>query len=592
MNKTVTVNIGGIVFHIDENAYERFKQYLESIRVHFTGSDGRDEIMQDIESRIAEMFQDRIKDQKQVITLSDVEEVTVLMGKPEQFGDEESGEKERTADATEIKVKRRLFRNPDDKLLGGVCSGIAAYFDLDPIWFRLAFAVAFFFGGSGLLLYLILWIVIPKAVTTADKLMMKGEPVTVSNIEKNVQEELEHLKKKVSGDRRVKSENIITRIFEAIGQLIKFIFIFLGKVIAVFFLLIGLVVGFAMFASLLAIFNVPGTQYPEIWNHVFPSGFQFGFALFSAALVIGIPFIMLAYFGARVLFNINKSSRTVNMSALGIWLAAVVICAILGFSIAKDFSEKQSIRKVISLAQPVSKTMVLKVDKNEDDEKSYNLWDEDEWNGGLRLSADKNELQSKDINLDIVASKTDSFELLQVCYARGSSKKEAADNATHMSYTFSQQDSVISFQQYFSIDRSEKFRAQKMQLVLKVPIGGVIYLDKSLHNFIYDIKNVENILDHDMLKHRWIMKEDGLHCMDCDGSESTVDDVMSIPEPPEPPGHGGGQVHISDKGVYIEGDDNAVVSIDSNGVVIHKDGKTKRFKKGNVHISVDEDKDW
>ena len=94
MNKTVTVNIGGIVFHIDENAYERFKQYLESIRVHFTGSDGRDEIMQDIESRIAEMFQDRIKDQKQVITLVDVEEVTVLMGRPEEFGDNELREKE------------------------------------------------------------------------------------------------------------------------------------------------------------------------------------------------------------------------------------------------------------------------------------------------------------------------------------------------------------------------------------------------------------------------------------------------------------------------------------------------------------------
>ena len=92
MNKTVTVNIGGIVFHIDENAYERFKQYLESIRVHFVGSDGRDEIMQDIESRIAEMFQERIKDQKQVITIIDVDEVTVIMGKPEEFGDGESKE--------------------------------------------------------------------------------------------------------------------------------------------------------------------------------------------------------------------------------------------------------------------------------------------------------------------------------------------------------------------------------------------------------------------------------------------------------------------------------------------------------------------
>src|SRR4051812_2641267 len=116
MNKTVTVNIGGIVFHIDENAYERFKQYLEAIRMHFTGSEGKDEIMQDIEARIAEMFQERIKDQKQVITLTDVDEVTVIMGKPEQFAD--VGEKD-TIDTDDhqpvVNVKRRLFRNPDDK---------------------------------------------------------------------------------------------------------------------------------------------------------------------------------------------------------------------------------------------------------------------------------------------------------------------------------------------------------------------------------------------------------------------------------------------------------------------------------------------
>src|SRR3954471_3802021 len=96
MNKTVTVNIGGIVFHIDENAYERFKQYLEAIRMHFTGSEGRDEIMQDIEARIAEMFQERITDVRQVVILSDVEEVMVIMGKPEQFAD--GGEKESAID--------------------------------------------------------------------------------------------------------------------------------------------------------------------------------------------------------------------------------------------------------------------------------------------------------------------------------------------------------------------------------------------------------------------------------------------------------------------------------------------------------------
>src|SRR5690349_12113363 len=141
MNKTVTVNIGGIVFHIDENAYERFKQYLEAIRVHFTGSEGRDEIMQDIEARIAEMFQEKIKEQKQVVTLADVEEVITVMGRPEQFsgtGESDGAEAEPSATTT-VNVKRRLYRNPDEKMIGGVASGISAYFDVDPVWIRLAF---------------------------------------------------------------------------------------------------------------------------------------------------------------------------------------------------------------------------------------------------------------------------------------------------------------------------------------------------------------------------------------------------------------------------------------------------------------------
>ena len=582
MNKTVTVNIGGIVFHIDENAYERFKQYLESIRVHFTGSDGRDEIMQDIESRIAEMFQDRIKDQKQVITLSDVEEVTAIMGKPEQFGDEESKEKE--IDSTEIKVKRRLFRNSDDKLLGGVCSGISEYFNIDPVWIRLAFAAAFFLGGSGFLLYLILWMVIPKAVTTADKLQMKGEPVTISNIEKNVQEELEHLKKRIGeGNQKKRNGNIITRVFEAIGQVFRLFFIFIGKLIAIFFIFIGLVICFAMFAYVLAIIKVPGTHYPEILNQIFPNGFKLGLALCAATLVVGMPFLMLAYYGARVVFNIKKSSRVVNLSALGLWIAAILLCTILGLRIARDFSEKQSLRKVINLAQPDSKTLVIKVNKSNTDEKEYDRWDENEWNGDLRLSLKDDELQSRDIALDIVESNTDSFELVQVCYARGASRKLAADHATHISYSFNQLDSVITFDPYFVISKDEKYRAQKMQLILRVPKGAKVYLDKSLRGFINDIKNVENIFDHDMLNHRWIMQKDGLHCLDCDGSESTVGEgFININ------GHKGGHVHISHNGVYIKGADDEVVSIDSNGVEVHKNGNTRKIKRKDSRNRIDE----
>src|SRR5689334_9884136 len=160
MNKTLTINLSGIVFHIDENAYDVFNAYIDSIRRHFASSEGKDEIMQDIEARIAEMFQLRVGENKQVITLRDVEEVTAAMGRPEQFGDEEA-EAAPDREAPIPGVKRRLFRSTDDEIIGGVCSGIAAYFGIDPVWLRLAFVLSVIFFGGGVLLYIILWIVIP-----------------------------------------------------------------------------------------------------------------------------------------------------------------------------------------------------------------------------------------------------------------------------------------------------------------------------------------------------------------------------------------------------------------------------------------------
>jgi len=200
MNKTYTINISGIIFHIDEFAFEKLKGYLNTIRSYFKDSEGREEIMTDIESRIAELFSGRINNAKQVVLMEDVDHMISIMGNPEVFknedgSDTESNFKDTSNNANTYSSKRkRIFRDGDDKVLGGVCSGVANYFDFDPIWIRLAFAVSFFFFGTGLLFYIILWIVIPEARTTAEKLEMRGEKVNINNIEKNFKDEMEGLK--------------------------------------------------------------------------------------------------------------------------------------------------------------------------------------------------------------------------------------------------------------------------------------------------------------------------------------------------------------------------------------------------------------
>ena len=580
MNKTLNVNIGGIVFHIDENAYERFKSYLESIRHHFTASEGRDEIMQDIEARIAEMFQDRVKD-KQVVTLQDVEEVTKLMGKPEQFGDEPDHEEPIAGEVPTGKIARRLYRNPDDKLVGGVCSGVAAYFDVDAVWVRLVFAVVCFpiffssFFGSGILLYILLWFIIPEASSTTEKLQMKGEPVNISSIEKNVTEEREQ---------KSKSGTFVSRFFSMLGQIIRFSFNLIGKLFAVFFLFIGVVISFAVFVSLLALLKIPGTHYPIIVDHIFPGGSYFGWGLLGAVLTIGIPFLMLAYFGAKMLFNVKKYSRGIGLTALSLWLLGVFLCAFIGVRTAREFSQKQNVSNVISLIQPASKKLNLEIASIEGERQNNRYWNDDDnsWEDDIRLSFQEDQLQSRNIKIDILKSPTDSFKLEELFYARGSSRKDAADHASRISYGINQSDSVLKFNPYFTIDKDEKYRAQKIQLVLYVPEGGVIYLDPTLKKYIYDIENNLNILDRDMLGRTWKMTGTGLICMDCTGKERTLGDRTfdySDDGDVDIKGPDGSRVRIDNNGVFIKGPQNETVRIDSNGVVIENNGKKKIIKK-------------
>ncbi|MFO7874377.1 MAG: PspC domain-containing protein [Bacteroidales bacterium] len=198
MKKTLTVNISGIVFHIDEDAYSRLSSYLERIKKHFAREEGSEEIISGIESRLAELFQGKKQDHRQVVDLSDVEEAIGQLGEPADISGEEEEEEQREESSHEAAYEpppKRLFRDPDNKYIGGVCGGLGAYFQIDPVWIRIIFLLTLFAYSFGLILYIILWIVIPKARTTADRLAMRGERVTLSNIERSIKEDLNEIKR-------------------------------------------------------------------------------------------------------------------------------------------------------------------------------------------------------------------------------------------------------------------------------------------------------------------------------------------------------------------------------------------------------------
>jgi len=206
MKKTLTVNISGIVFHIDEDAYFVLNDYLNSIRRHFAREKGGDEIFADIETRIAEMLGDRIGDKRQVVTLEDVQEVIGRIGQLDEFGEDFSeGNTHSNSESTYQQIPKRLYRDPDNTMIAGICGGLGAYFHTDPLWIRILFIVTAFAGfGTPILVYLVLWIAVPEAKTAAERLSMRGEPVNLSNIEDNIGQEINNLKNKFNNFTRGK----------------------------------------------------------------------------------------------------------------------------------------------------------------------------------------------------------------------------------------------------------------------------------------------------------------------------------------------------------------------------------------------------
>lgn len=204
MNKVLNINLGGYPFIIDEDAFAHLKSYIGALRRHFAKSEGCDEIIADIENRIAELLNENTST-KAIVTRLDIDQAIAIMGTPEDFiGDEyfdegmahHHGRKYRE---TGYKTGKRLFRNTDDKVIGGVCSGIAAYFGIDdPLWIRIGFAFFLITGGIAAPLYFILWAIIPGAKTTADRLAMRGEPINVSNIAKSIEDELDNLSETIT----------------------------------------------------------------------------------------------------------------------------------------------------------------------------------------------------------------------------------------------------------------------------------------------------------------------------------------------------------------------------------------------------------
>ncbi|NQT77479.1 MAG: PspC domain-containing protein [Bacteroidetes bacterium] len=521
MKKTLTINISGIIFHIDEDAYDKLNKYLDKLKSHFHSTLGKEEIIADIEGRMAELLQDKITDSKQVITVGDISDVIGMMGEPGEFDNETEEPHEAAAPASPHGPKR-LYRDPDGKMVGGVAAGLGAYFNLDPIWFRLAFLLIVFIGGSGLLIYFILWIALPEARSTAEKLAMKGESVNISNIEKSIKEEVSNLSDKLNDlTKKAKDsvkkknsydQNIFEQFLSLFITLIKVIFKIIVIVVGIVLLLTGISL---IIAVLFALFGWGG---PILLGHneviMLPLADFFGLLSISAGglailkigliLFLGIPLLMLIYNAFRMIFNIERV-RYLGITALNLWIAGLIITLFFSFRVAGDYRRQATFSKDLEIRQPISDTLFLSLNQEYADEFLYNSYDYIHAQE-MHLIVTQEGIFYEQVELVIEGSENSEYTLTQFTTARGRSVWSAKERAEATQWHFEQMNSQLVFDPFFTLGERENWYAQQVWLKLAVPVGKYVSIDKNME----EILRWGRYRPYKLAGKTWIMTEKGL----------------------------------------------------------------------------------
>jgi len=322
MKKTLTINLNGRVFNIDEDAYQLLDKYLRNLRIYFRKEEGSSEILADFEARIEELLGDRVRLGYTVITLSEVEKVIAQMGRPGDFGESEAEtpeEKSAGYNEEEHKTKKKFYRNPDDKMLAGLCSGLAAYFGWNVVVVRLIAVILIPISSLWIVLaYLVCWLVIPEATTAEQKLEMQGKPITVENIGKTVAAGMEDLRKTAT------NSGCLTSFLSFIVAVFKVCLVGLGVLIGIPLVFALVIVVIVLFATLLGVgTGVLGGLIP--WsNHSFLFVDHPALATVCGCLIIGIPLVALVYTLISHLLKLKPVHPGVKWAGIILWIAAII----------------------------------------------------------------------------------------------------------------------------------------------------------------------------------------------------------------------------------------------------------------------------
>lgn len=500
MNKTITANISGFIFNIEEDAYKLLVNYLDVIKRFFNTTEGGDEIITDIEARIAELFSERLSESKQVILNSDVNEVIEIMGRPEQYNEASIDDDQPASSGSDTVEEefqkphssRRVFRDPDERVLGGVCSGISYYFGWDPIWVRLAFVLIALLGGASIFVYIILWIVMPEARTTAEKLQMKKEPVTVENIRKHVNDSMDDIKdgaKKFSADAKDRvSENgkKVRGFFDQLGDGLGSAFGALGKLIAKFIglilviagtgILIGSIVGLvaadhSMFAS--------GLSWQEMETLFFVETGTLTLVFLAGILVLISVVVALFYGGLKLLLEFRTRIPGLGITLFLLFLLGAILASVSTWKGLRHLTHDSGIYEEYALDTIATDTLYVNV--LEDPYFSGRICTRDDDFFDLIKFEENDIVIGSKVEVQFYETEDDSIFRVKVEFeSNGVSNSDAVDRAESIDHEMYIEGNQLNISPYISIPKDQKYTGQQVTIRVYVPVGNYVQMDENI----------------------------------------------------------------------------------------------------------------
>ncbi len=567
MKQVININFQGQVVPIEVSAFELLKNYTESLRAYFANEEGRDEIINDIENRISELFQEGLKKGATCITDDDINAIVKSIGRPEDLGDaaeatsqaQQESFKESAKTANTTFTHKRLFRNENNKILGGVCSGVANYFNTDPVIIRIVaivlFGAAFFpylllwifvpssstleigavrkkfyrdsddkilagvcsgignyfginpwiprilfllpflsfvfqwshwglfdfpnfirfsFSPGSLIVYIILWLVIPEAFTTAEKLEMKGEKVDINSIKNSVMEEMKGVKEraeKFGAEAKAyaheKGKTFSTEassVAKRSGRSLGDIIVLLLKIFGYFIIgIVGIVCVVVLFAIAIGAVSV----FP-LKNFLITDGWQNAYAWGTLLFFIGAPVIGVITWIIRRLAKVKSNRKLLRLTFICLWILGWASFILLLTSVTKDFKyNNDGIEQNLTLINPGVKK--LEVTANYPARKRLSNW----------FKIDGDSAYMKNIGIQILKSSNDSFSVTIKRFANGNKKSLAEATANLIAFNARQVDSLLVLDRYITFSEKEKFRNQRVVVTVYVPVGKQIRIDES-----------------------------------------------------------------------------------------------------------------